>query len=414
MFPDNPKALDARRTRGIWPPAAAGLALAISIGAGALFVSNKSPAAPTATPPVTVTVSVPMARQVNEWDNYVGRFEASRTVDVRPRVSGQIVAVHFADGAIVKQGQLLFSIDPRPYAAALAEAQAALASAKSDLALAQTDLGRAGRLSGEEALSRSELDRLRARVQAATASVAGAQARVQARSLDMEFTEVRAPIAGRVSDRRVDPGNLVAAGEGSASTLLTKVNALDPIYFSFDASEALFLKTRRAQDAGQATSPVAIRLQDETDYQWQGKIDFTDNGLDPRSGTIRVRAVIANTNLFLTPGMFGNMRLASGAPSDALLVPDAAIQTDQARKTVLTVTEDGTVAVKPVVLGPVIDGLRIIRSGLVATDRVVISGLLMATPGTKVLTKPAEILPMAAPQIKPSAPSASAEASFAS
>jgi len=316
---------------------------------------------------------------VTEWDNYVGQFEASRSVEIRPRVSGQIVAVHFTDGAIVKQGQLLFSIDPRPYEAALAEARAALISAQSDLALAKTDLARADRLHGDEALSRVESDRLRARAQAAAASVAGAQARVQARSLDLEFTEVRAPIGGRISDRRVDPGNLVANGTGITGTLLTTVKALDPIYFEFDASEALFLNSRRAHESGETASSVEVRLQDETDYRWHGKIDFTDTGLDPRSGTIRVRAVIPNANLFLTPGMFGNMRLAVGNPKDVLLVPDSAIQTDQARKTLLTVAADGTVIAKPVQLGAVIDGLRIVRTGVLPTDRVIVKGTQLAT-----------------------------------
>ncbi|MBL7372362.1 efflux RND transporter periplasmic adaptor subunit, partial [Escherichia coli] len=175
------------------------------------------------------------------------------------------------------------------------------ASAESDLALARSDLGRAERLVSVEAVSKSDVERLQARVRAAGAAVSAAQARVRSRALDMEFTQVRAPIAGRISDRRVDPGNLVAAGEGQGGSLLTTINALDPIYFTFDGSEALFLKTKRAKEAGGQASPVEIRLQDETDYKWKGKLDFTDNGLDPKSGTIRGRAVLSNPGMFLTP-----------------------------------------------------------------------------------------------------------------
>ena len=184
-------------------------------------------------------------------------------------------------------------------------------------------------------------------------------------------------------------------GSGTEGTLLTTINALDPIYFNFDASEALFLKSRRARETGAAPSDVEIRLQDETDYRWHGRLDFADNGLDTRSGTIRLRAVIANPTQFLTPGMFGNMRLSTGQAVPALLVPDAAVQTDQARKIVLVVGKDGGVAPRPVTLGPLIDGLRVVRSGLTATDRVIISGTQMAMPGTKVQVRAGKIAPQA-------------------
>lgn len=363
------------------------------VAAGFGLSGRNAPAVAAPAAPV-VTVAAPLAREVNEWDEYVGRFEASRTVEVRPRVSGAVTAIHFKDGMIVQAGQLLFTIDPRPFAAALAEAKAGVASAQSDLALARSDLDRAQRLVSVEAVSKSDVERLQARVRAATAAVAAAEARVRARALDVEFTQVRAPISGRISDRKVDPGNLVAAGEGQGGTLLTTINALDPIYFTFDGSEALFLKAKRA--AGSSASPVEIRLQDEGEYRWKGQIDFTDNGLDPKSGTIRARAVLSNKDMFLTPGMFGNMRLAAGGKAQALLVPDAAIQTDQARKLVLTVGADGTVVPKPVVLGPVVDGLRIVRSGLTTQDKVVIAGTQFAQPGGKVQPKAGTITPNAA------------------
>ncbi|WP_342050413.1 MULTISPECIES: efflux RND transporter periplasmic adaptor subunit [unclassified Cupriavidus] len=410
----NKHAVSGSRPRtSLWRTAGtAGIALAL-LGIAFLASVRKAPVANAAMTPPTVSTSIPLSRQINEWDTYIGRFEPSRTVDIRPRVSGQIVAVHFTDGATVRRGDLLFTIDRRPFAAALAEANANLASARSELALARADAQRADNLVGDEAVSKSELDRLHARVQAGVAAVAAAQARVSARLLELDFTEVRAPIAGRVSYRRVDPGNLVATGEGTSGTLLTTVNALDPIYFVFEASEALYLKALRARQDGAKTSAIEVRLQDETDYRWHGALDFTDNGLDPRSGTIRLRAVVPNRDLFLTPGMFGNMRLASSGTTTALLVPDAAIQTDQARKVVLTVTKAGIVEAKPVVLGPTVDGLRIVRSGLAPTDDVVVGGIQMATPGSKVLTKPTRIEP-AAPARPAPAPAISGEATFAS
>lgn len=365
---------------------AAGLTTATAC---ALFLlpGKKSLSAGTFEPP-TVSVALPVQRSVIEWDDYVGRFEASRRVEVLPRVSGQIVGVHFKDGEIVQQGQLLFSIDPRPYQAAYAEAQAGLASATSELTLARADLARAHRLAGDSAISKSDIDQLQARVRTGTANVAGAQARVALKSLELEFTQVRSPITGRVSDRRVDPGNLVMSGEAGSGTRLTTINALDPIYFTFDASEALYLKAMRAQEPSAAQTQVEIRLQDEPDYAWRGRLDFTDNGIDPRSGTIRMRAVIENPRLFLTPGLFGNMRLASGSGTPALLIPDSAVQMDQTRKTVLTVSAEGTVLVRAIELGPLIDGLRIVRGGLTADDRVIVAGQQHAIPGAKVQTKP--------------------------
>jgi RND family efflux transporter MFP subunit len=338
-----------------------------------------------------VTVATPLQRQVTEWDDFIGRFEASRSVEVRPRVSGQIVAVHFRDGQFVRRGQPLFTIDARPYRAELAEAQAGVATSRSALALAQSDLARALRLVEDDAVSKSEIDALRARVTAAQAGLAAAQARVRSRSLDVEFTTVRAPISGRISDRRVDAGNLVAAGDGPAATLLTTINATDPLYFTFEGSEGMFLKAKR-EGLGNG-APVEIKLQDETAFTRHGKLDFTDNGLDPKSGTIRARAVVANPDNFLTPGMFGNMRMASGGSENALLVPDTAVQVDQTRKLLLVVAKDGTVVAKPVDLGPLVDGLRVIRSGLVPTDRVIIEGTQMAIPGSKVKAQAGKIAP---------------------
>jgi RND family efflux transporter MFP subunit len=367
---------------------------------------NSEPS-PAAAPPIPqVTVAAPIERQVNQWDDYVGRFEASRSVEVRPRISGQVIGVHFTDGQIVQKGQLLYTIDPRPFAAALAEARASVASAQSDLSLAEINLGRAKRLVEANAVSQSDVDRLSANVRSAQAALAAARARVSSRALDVEFAYVRAPISGRISDRKIDPGNLVEANE----TLLTTINALDPIYFTFDVPESLFLKTARQKQAGDSAGQLTeIRLQDETAYNWKGRLDFTDNGINQNSGTIRARAIVPNPDFFLAPGMFGNMRLADGGTTAALLVPDAAVRNDQARKIVLVVGKDNSVAAKPVETGPLVAGLRVIRSGITKADRVIVQGVQFAMPGSKVNPRLTQIkvdeasLPKAPPSSAPSA-----------
>jgi len=396
--------------RPMWQRAAiVGGPLAVLAAAVTFWNSDPSPAA--APPMPMVTVAAPIEREINQWDDYVGRFEASRSVEVRPRVSGQIVGVHFTDGQIVRQGQLLFTIDARPFTAALAEARAGIATAQSELALAETNLGRARRLLAEEAVSQSDVDRLTAAAQSARAALAAAQARVRSRALDVEFTQVRAPIGGRISDRKIDAGNLVSAGD-SGGTLLTTINSLDPIYFTFDVPESLFLKTARDRQANAGAGQTAeIRLQDEADYSWRGRLDFTDNGLNQNSGTIRARATVANPNYFLAPGMFGNMRLADGGTVAALLIPDAAVRTDQARKIVLVVGKDDTVAAKPVETGPLVGNLRAIRSGLAKNDRVIVQGVQFAMPGAKVKPRVTQIKFEVAPA--KAAPTASPSASQA-
>lgn len=359
--------------------------LALAGGAGwKMFGAGEAEAS---APPVPVVQAAhPLLREVTQWDDYVGRFAPSRTVDVRPRVSGAITRIHFRDGDTVRKGQVLFTVDQRPYGAALAEARAEVSAARSALALASSDYERVAGLSGDEAMAASEVDQLRARLRAARAGLQGAEARERQRALDLEFATVRAPISGRISDRRVDVGNLVSGGNGTDASLLTTINALDPIYFNFDASEALFLKTRRDDGKGKDASRVEVRLQDESAYRWKGKLDFTDNGIDPHSGTIRIRAVLDNHDGFLTPGMFGNMRLAQGGTVKALLVPDDAVHPDQARKVVLTVGKDDTVVAKPVETGPLIGGLRVVQSGLLPSDRVIVSNYQAAMAGAQVRT----------------------------
>ncbi|WP_338577698.1 efflux RND transporter periplasmic adaptor subunit [Brevundimonas olei] len=356
------------------------IAAASALIAAALYGCSKGQEAPAQGAP-PVTVAAPLSQQVVDWDEFTGRFEAPRSVDVRARVGGYIQSVHFKDGDFVRQGQLLFTLDPRPAQAALAAARAQLAQGQAQLTLARTELTRAEGLLASQAVSQAEVDAKRGAVQTAEAAVAAANAAIRARQLDVEFTRVTAPISGRVSDRRVDPGNLIGGGS-SAGDVLTTIVSSSPIYFVFDGSEALALKYQR--DARNGAAPIRIRLQDETSYDRTGTLDFTDNAIDASSGTIRLRAVVQNADGFLKPGMFGHAQLAGSGGYAAMLVPDAAIVTDGPRKVVYVVGKDGAVAAKPVQLGPIANGLRVVRTGLTPDDRVIINGLQRARPGQKV------------------------------
>jgi RND family efflux transporter MFP subunit len=346
-----------------------------------LCAACSKPTPPPEAPPA-VEVGRPLAQQVTDWDDYSGRFEALDWVEIRPRVSGAIQSVNFEDGDVVKQGQLLFVIDPRPYAAELARAKAAVAGARAQLANADAELKRAQALVTDQLVSKTQLD-LRAAAQLrAEADLAAAEAAVQTQELNLSFTRVTAPLAGRASYRRLAPGNIVAAD----TTVLTTIATEDPIRFVFDAPESALLKYRR-ETGGARESRVDIKLQDETDYRWKGHVDFLDNALDRASGTIRARAVVANPDGFITPGMFGQMRLYATKPFDALLVPDQAIVTDQTRQIVYVVDAQGVVGQKVVQPGRLIDGLRVIREGIGPEDRVIISGVQRARPGRKVTVK---------------------------
>jgi RND family efflux transporter MFP subunit len=365
---------------------------ASALMAAALYgCSSKSEAQAPPTP--SVTVATPLVQAVQDWDEFTGRFEATQSVEVRARVGGYISGVHFRDGDYVRRGQLLFTLDPRPAQAALASARAQLSQAQAQLTLAQSELTRAETLLESQAVSQAEVDTRRGALQTAQAAIAAANANVRARQLDLEFTRVTAPISGRVSDRRVDAGNLVAGGSSAADVLTTVVSSA-PIHFVFDGSEAVLLKYQRQARNGSA--PIQVRLQDEATFTRPGTLDFTDNAVDTSSGVIRLRAVIANADGFLKPGMFGQARLAGSGSYNAMLVPDAAIATDQARRIVYVVAADGSVAPRPVQLGPVVDGLRVIRSGLQRTDRVIINGVQrIQAPGMKVKATNGQIRPVA-------------------
>lgn len=342
-------------------------------------------------PPPTVLVATPLARQVLDWDDYAGRFEALDMVEIRPRVGGTIESVHFTDGQRVAQGQLLFVIDPRPFEAQLARVRADLAGARAALANADAELGRARALVASQLISQAQADLRAAEQLRAAANLAAAEAAVATQELSLSFTRVAAPLAGRVSFRRLAPGNIVTAD----TTLLTTIVSEDPMRFLFDAPEAALLRYRR-EAGGALNRPVEIRLQDEPGYRWKGRIDFVDNTLDRSSGTIRGRAVVPNPDGFLTPGMFGQMRLFAAQPVDALLLPDEAIVTDQTRQVVYVVDAGGKVAQKVVTPGRLVDGLRVIRAGLTGADRVVIGGVQRARPGRQVAVTEGMVTPFPA------------------
>jgi RND family efflux transporter MFP subunit len=322
---------------------------------------------------------------VTEWDDYAGRFEAVDAVEVRPRVSGLLQSVHFRDGQKVLKGQLLFVIDPRPFAAQLEQARAQLARARAAEANTLAQLKRGRSLSASHALSDQDLDTLAASAQQAQADVAAAQASVDASALNLEFTRVTAPLEGQASYHRLAAGNLVTA----ETTVLTTIVTLNPIRFVFDAPESALLRYKREQGRLPGGNPVDIRLQDETEYHWKGRIEFVDNALDTSSGTIRGRALVDNPDGFLTPGMFGHMRRFAAHPTDAMLIPDQSVVNDQTRQIAYVVGQDGRVGERTLEVGQLVDGMRVIRGGLAPSDRVIISGVQRARPGGRVDAKDA-------------------------
>lgn len=350
-------------------------------------------------PAPQVTVAPPLASRVAQWDEFTGRFEAMERVELRPRVSGYIEKVHFRDGSIVNQGDLLFTIDQRPFQLAVESAEADVQRTKAQVVLDIADYQRAQELVKTAATPVSVLDQRKANLDIARAQEMAAESALRNAKLNLEWSEVRAPITGRVSDRRVDPGNLVAGGQNGA-TLLTTIVRLDPIYFVFDGSEADYLRySRQNADGTRASSrdapnPVQVQLADETDWPHRGVMNFVDNEINAHSGTIRGRAIFDNKDRFLTPGTFGRLRLYGG-PLDALLIPDAAVVSDQAHKVVLTVGEDNKVTARPVTLGGMARGLRIVASGLTPADRVVIGGLAnpFVRPGVMVQAQQGTIRP---------------------
>jgi RND family efflux transporter MFP subunit len=347
-----------------------------------------------APPPPQVTVGHPEQRTVIDYDEYVGRFVPIESVEVRSRVSGYLDSVHFTDGQIVKQGDLLFTIDKRPFQTALDQTKATLTQARANLAYAEADLGRAKQLVRDRTITEQTFDQRTQAMRVAEAAVAAQEAAVRQASLDLEFTELRAPVAGRIGDRRVSPGNLVTGGTGGNTTLLATIVTYDPIRFEFTFDEASYLRYQRlAKTGSDVTNPsggvdVTLKLLDEDSFEHAGRMDFVDNVIDRATGTIRGRAVFSNPTRVLTPGMFARIRVPGSSAYKALLVPEVAIGSEQTRKFVSVVDADNVVHQKYVKLGEAVGDLRVIREGLEPSDRVVTKGLVKARPGQKV--KPIE------------------------
>ena len=361
-----------------------------------LFAGCGKGVAPTPPPP-TVTVVQPVARDVVEWDEYIGRLESPETVEVRARVSGYLDKVHFKEGKEVKKGDLLFTIDRRPYQAEYDRADAEHQRAVSQAELAKNDFERAKRLIATKAISEEDLDTRAKTYTAAEAAVMSAKATEDSARLDLEFTEIRSPIDGRTSRAYVTEGNLVSSGVGgSGATLLTTVVSLDPLYLYTDADERAVLKYLQLRREGSRVSardeqiPAEMSLADETGFPHKGFIDFVDNRIDPSTGTLRARGVFPNEDHSLSPGFFGRIRIPGSGKYAALLIPDRALGSDQAQKFVYVVNAEKKVEFRPVTIGPMIDGLRVVKTGLKPGETIIVEGLLRVRPGVVVDAKPAE------------------------
>lgn len=337
-------------------------------------------------PAPTVPVSRALVRDVSDWDEFTGRFVASAEVQVRARASGYLTAIHFRDGQTVAKGDLLFTIDPRPYEASVKAAEASVAEIQASLDLSRTDLGRASQLLRTQAVAEATVDQRSAAVRRSEAQLLLAQANLLRAQLDLEYTQVRAPFAGRADRHYVDVGNLVT----SDATVLTNIVTLDPIEFLFDVDQAAHLRYTRAAENGtrpssrEARNPVQLQLADETGFPHEGHVDFVSNQADPATGTIRARAVFSNGRDLLFPGIFGRIRLIGSAPYQAVLLPDEAIGTDQSQRFVYVLNRDNVPEQKRVELGRLIDGLRVVRAGVAPEDVVVIGGLQRVRPGQRV------------------------------
>ena len=370
------------------------LALAAAVAATLAAGCDQGPsqAAPqkTAPPLPTVSVAKPVEREIVEWDEYTGRFDAKETVEIRARISGYLNEVKFKDGQQVKQGDLLFAIDPRPFERALDQAKAELFAATTKVENANLDIVRGRPLVERKIISGKTFDDRMALVKDAQAAVKVAEAKVKSVELDLSFAIIAAPISGRIGRSLATAGNWVSAGSVSGATLLTTIVSQDPIYIYFDVSENNYIKYKRLAERGVAAGAadvgalVEVALPDERGFPHQGRLDFLDNRLDQGTGTLRARAVLANKAGLFSPGLFGRVRVTGTPTYAALLVPDEAIGTDQTNKYVLVVTDDGTVQRRNVTLGPLVDGLRVVREGLAGGDWVITKGLQRARPGSKV------------------------------
>jgi len=376
-----------RTRRWAWIAGPAAIALVALLWVGYSYRQGGQ-AAPVPVPLASVTVSKPLLRAVDTRIGFLGQFSAVDRVELRAQVGGTLTELHFKDGQIVHKGDLLFVIDPRPYEIKLAEATAQLRSASSRFALASSELVRAQTLKKSSFGTAETVDQRMAEQVAAQAAIDDAKAQIRDAQLDIEYCHITAPFTGRIGARLVSIGSLIAGSRAATSptTLLTTLVSLDPIYLDFDMSESDYLtfSRQRARLSGAVADEVAISLSDENRFARLGSLDFVDNALDRSSGTIHARASVPNPDYFLVPGEFARIRLAVVPPAPTLMLPDSAVMLDQSQQMVMTVSPDGTVVPKPVEVGDLRGGLRVIRSGLAPSDRVIIDGLVRAIPGTKV------------------------------
>lgn len=352
-------------------------------------------------PPAGVAVAEVVVKPIVEWDEFTGRIQAVNSVDLQPRITGYLEAVHFTEGAIVEEGELLFTIDDREYRAAVASQRADVERAKTRLDLARQDLGRSEKLVSARAVSVEELEQRRGELRQAEADLRSARAALDAAALNLEFTRVTAPIDGRVGEAMIKPGNLVTP---AASTLTTLVS-IDPIHVVFEGDERIYLKYQAQARAGERPSsrdvrnPVRIGLASDEDFPFSGEMDFVDNQIDPATGTIQGRALIRNPDGYLIPGLFARVRLLGSGEYDALMIHEAAVLTDQDRKFVYVVGADDTAVRRDVVLGREVEGLRVVESGLAPGERIVVNGVRKiffsgapVTPAEVPMTDPQQIM----------------------
>ena len=370
-----------------WVVGPAALALAALLWIGFSYREGGQAAA-VPMPPATVTVSTPLLREVDTRIGFLGQFSPVDRVELRAQVGGTLTELHFKDGQIVHKGDLLFVIDPRPYEIKLAEATAQLRTASSRFALANSELIRAQMLKRSSFGTAEAVDQRMSEQVAAQAAIDDAKAQIRDAQLDIEYCHITAPFTGRIGARLVSIGSLIAGSRAATSptTLLTTLVSLDPIYLDFDMSESDYLtfSRQRARLSRAVADEVAISLSDENQFARLGSLDFVDNALDRSSGTIHARASVPNPDYFLVPGEFARIRLTVVPPAPTLMLPDSAVMLDQSQQMVMTVSPDGTVVPKPVEVGDLRGGLRVILSGLAPDDRVIIDGLVRAIPGTKV------------------------------
>ncbi|PKO59229.1 MAG: efflux transporter periplasmic adaptor subunit [Betaproteobacteria bacterium HGW-Betaproteobacteria-19] len=366
---------------------ATAIAVVLALGGGlvTLAVQADAQATPTASapPPSPVDVATVTARRITDWHSYSGRLEAVDRVEIRPQVAGTIVAVHFEDGALVRKGELLFTIDPRPYAAALEHARAGLAAAEARVAYTAADLARGERLIADNAIARRALEEKQNAAREAAANRLAARATVESARLNLEYTRITAPVAGRVSRAEATVGNVVAAGPGAPA--LTTLVSVARMYAAFDVDEQSFLALINGR---KGRVPVLLGLANEDDYPRLGTVSSVDNRMDTSSGTIRVRAVFDNPDGTLLPGLYARIRLGSSDPRDALLVDERAIGTDQDKRFVLVVDDANRTAYREVTLGAAHGPLRVVDSGLQAGERIVVNGLQRTRPDQTVTPNP--------------------------